>query len=486
MTDDTDGETDAGSINVGLESLKGLIAKFAQAILGFVGTILFARILGPTSFGGFYFLFSIVTLATRPVGGFGNAIRKRFSEHGASRSEILGSVFLFTAGTFVIVGVAVWLLQDLITARANVGNAALVFFLLFATISLFLPIQKLLGGAGYPALQAWNDTLRSVVTLPLQIAFVVTGAGAAGMGYGLAGATFITIPVALFVVRTRPTIPSRETIRSLWSYARYSIPTALLGSAYGRFDVVVLGTFLSTATVGYYEVAYRLTVPATFMTTALAGALMPKVSNLHSRGKTVANDITNAIAYNSVLAIPLFFGAAALSRELVVTIYGGKYTAAANFLVGLALYQVFATQTSIYQRTISGVDRPDIEFRIDTVTLAFNIVVGIALLYVWGAIGVVVASVLAEFVRTFLSARSAKDLVPDIELIPRPLLEQMAAGALMFLAVKALNSSVRIRSWIPLLALVGVGAIVYGFSLFAISGHARTTLRSVYADATDR
>mgnify|MGYP007091109036 FL=1 len=40
-----------GDIDLSVEVLKGVSAKFTQAVLGFAGTILFARILGPTSFG---------------------------------------------------------------------------------------------------------------------------------------------------------------------------------------------------------------------------------------------------------------------------------------------------------------------------------------------------------------------------------------------------------------------------------------------------
>lgn len=79
---DTDDErTGAGDMNLGLEVAKGFVAKMIQAVRGFVGAILFARILGPASFGGFYLLLSLVQLSDRPVQGIGtqrrNASRRR-------------------------------------------------------------------------------------------------------------------------------------------------------------------------------------------------------------------------------------------------------------------------------------------------------------------------------------------------------------------------------------------------------------------------
>ncbi|GAA0285775.1 oligosaccharide flippase family protein [Halobacterium noricense] len=477
-----EGGSNAGNINLGLESLKGLIAKFVQAVLGFVGTILFARILGPEAFGGFYFLLSFVTISTRPLDGLGGAIQKRFSEHNAPHEELLGTVVLFDVAMFLVAGFGVWLFRGVITAETNVDNAALVFFLLFVTLGTFLLVQKLIGAAGHPGFQIWNDTLRSMLTLPLQIGFILAGFGAAGMGYGLASATLLVIPVGLFFIRVRPTLPSRGTIKSVWQFARYSIFTRLLGAASGNFDTIVLGAFLTTATVGYYQVAYRLTVPATFMMAAVGGALMPKVSNFHSRGEAISGDITNAISYNSILAIPLFFGAVALAQDIVVTVYGSSYAAAAEFLVGLALYQVLTTQTDVYQRTLSGIDRPDWELRIDGSTLLFNLVVGISLLFVVGAIGVVIATVLTEFLRLVFSMRAVRELVPDIEPLPRPLLDQVIAGGVMLLGVEALNLFVTVRSWFELVVLVGFGVLLYGGVLLGVSRHARNTLWSIYGD----
>lgn len=479
----TDGESGgAGSINLGLESLKGLLAKLVQAVFGFVGTIIFARLLGPSSFGGFYFLLSIVTISTRPLDGLGGAIQKRFSEHEAPHQELLGTVIIFDVVSFFVAGVGVWLFQEVITAKTNVNNAALVFILLFVSLGAFLMVQKLVGAAGHPGFQIWNDTLRSVLTLPLQIGFIFLGFGAAGMGYGLAGATLMTIPVGLFLIQVRPVLPSRKTVGSVWRFARYSIFTRLLGAASGKFDIIVLGTFLTTATVGYYEVAYRLTIPATFMMAAIGGALMPKISNFHSRGEEISGDITNAIAYNSILAIPLFFGAVTLSHDIIVTVYGGSYAAAADYLAGLALYQVLATQTNVYQRTLSGIDRPDWELRIDGSTLLFNLVVGISLLFIVGGIGVVIATILTEFLRLVFSMRAVQQLVPDIEPVPRPLLDQVVAGGAMFVGVEALSLFVVVHSWNDLVILVIFGVFLYGGVLMGVSRHARNTLKSIYTD----
>lgn len=470
----------AGGINIGTEAVKGLIAKLSQAIIGFAGTIVFARILGPTSFGGFYFLLSIVILSTRVSNGVGIALGKRYSEEEADSNQILGTLLISLVIICIIATGLLLLFGDYLSRRANVDNAVLVAFLLFTSISTFLVTQKIVGASGRPAAQIWYDTLRSVLTLPLQLLFVMMSFGAAGMGYGLAAATLAVVPVGIALIRVRPAIPSRGTILSVWGYARYSIPSSLVGGAYGRFDVLVLGVFLGTGIAGQYEVAHKLTIPATHMTGAVTAALMPKISNLHSRDVDVGRDITNSLSYNSVLAIPMFFGALALSEQLVVTIYGPEYSPAAPLLIGLAFYQIASTQTGIYQTVLNGIDKPNVYMRIATLTLIFNLVIGILLLIYHGAIGVVIATILSEMLRLVLSANAVSRYISNINLFPRPLFEQFLAAIVMYIAVRAGLEIIPVRSWVELVVLVSIGALTYFLSLMVVSPNSRATINSLY------
>lgn len=475
---------DAGEINLGLESLKGFIGKVVQAILGFLGTIIFARTLGPTDFGGFYFLLSLVFIADRPLRGFAQAVEKRYSEVGAIKSELAGGAIIGNVFMILLTGLVVFWVNDRLVRETNLEQAPLVFMILFIAFGIFSSTQKMLGAEGWISKQTWNDTLRSVLTLPLQLIFVFAGFGAAGMGYGLAVATLLVVPVALYYLRIRPELPSREIIVSLWSYAKYSTVAAFVGKAYDRFDVLLLGMFLTTGAVGYYEVAYKLTIPAIFLTSVIASGLTPKVSNRHSKGQRVNLDITNAISYASLFSIPIFFGVLALPKLLVITAYGPEYSEATSFLIGLALYQTIYSQTLMYQQTLSGLDLPHIRLWISTVTLGFNVIVGIALMTYLGAIGVVIATILAETGRYILSVISVSRRISGIDVIPRTLLEQLFAGGVMFGFVNLVQEAVIVQSWGELLILITAGAISYGVVLLTISPGLRFTISSVYRDAT--
>ena len=482
MTDSDDG---ADSISLGMETIKGVSAKFIQAVLGFAGTIVFARVLGPTSFGGFYFLLAITQLANRPIRGVANAVKKRFSEVEARRDELVGLVVVINVILVVVSGLLV-LSTNYLASQTNVPMGEMVFLAIFAATIFFFPLQSMLQSAGRPGLTMWIDTGRSVLTLGLQLLLVWLGLDAAGMGFGLAGATVLTIPVTYYFLRTPPSIPSQETARSVWTFARYSIPEAVVGQAYDRFDILLLGALVGSAIVGQYEVAAKLTLPAVFMSGAITAGLMPKISAIDSKRKSPVEDATNAISYASALSIPIFFGALAMSEQLVVTAYGEEYAAAAPFLIGLALFRVFVTQSAIYKSILRGIDEPRITLKYSMTSLAVNVVLGVTLLVAVGPLGIVAATVAAEAIRLVLFWKKTRQYLPKIDLFPSPLVHQFLAGVVMCVAVIALVESVAVRSWVEVVLLISIGGTVYGLLLLAISSQTRVTVIDTLEQINDK
>lgn len=477
-------ERNAGDISLSLKTSKGFVGKVVQAVLGFIGTIIFARILGPTSFGGYYYLLTLLDITDRPLRGLGKAAKKRYSEEDAEKAEIIGAILITVTAFTAITALFIPILGGYIQTETNVQGAAFVFLSLLFALGLFSSLNQMLSAGGLPSIQIWNDTLRSVLTLGLQLLFVMAGFGAAGLGYGLMAASLLAVPLVLHFIDTPPAVPSLTTLRSVWEFARYSIPSSYVSIAYSRLDILLLGFFLTTGAVGQYEVARKLTIPATLLSSALGVAFMPKISNLASREENIKTDITNALSFNSIFAIPIFFGSVAISTKIVVTMYGSDYRQAAIFLTGLAAYQVISTQKQIFGQVLLGLDRPDINLRVGMVTFIFNIIVGIMLLFSYGAVGVVVATVLSEFIMYSANLYFVRDMVDDLSPVPKPLLKQILAGLVMFFIVEILAEIIPVYSWVDLLVIVGSGAVVYGLVLLVISHSLRLTLHSVYADAT--
>lgn len=472
----TDSTGDDADADLGVEVTKGLAAKPLQSVLGFAGVVIFARELGPEGIGAFYLLMSIAQVIDFPVNGMSASVKKRYSEAGAPRAELFGvlvggvgiSVLLAAAGALVF--------ADSLDAYVGLDGAALLFIGLFTGVIAFYPLQDLLVATGRLGFQTWTDTLRSIVTLGVQLPLVVLASlGVAGMVGGYLAGVVLVVPVVLYALGPSISIPSRDTIRDVWSFARYSSVSAAIGRAYDRYDVLLLGLLIGPAAAGDYEVALRLVVPGAFVSALLGSGLMAKVSTRHSRGADVAEPVTDSVAFASVLSIPLAFGAAALARPLLITAYGPAYADAAPLLVGLGVWQVFSTQTGVMEQALYGVDRPRQQTYAAAATLALNVILGVVLVVHLGALGVVVATVIAEGFRYVVLVSLISRVVPDVTILPRTLLTQVAAGGATYVAATLASQTVAIGSWATLLVVVGIGAVVYGTTLFVMSSRIRTT-----------
>ncbi|WP_232688588.1 lipopolysaccharide biosynthesis protein [Halobacterium zhouii] len=473
-----------GEADFGLEISRGVLAKFAMAAIGFAGSIVFARVLGPGGYGAFYIVVTLVNILDNPVTGWGTACKKRISETDFSTEEALGSGMLGAIILPIVILPLAYVFHRF-TGLYDLTGLFAPFSALFVAICLFAVTNRILSARSNFSAAEWSDTLRSLLTTPLQLAFVLLGFGVAGMVYGLTIATVLTVPYVLYRINARPAFPSRESLTNIGSYAKYSVPNGFIGTAQSRFDILLLGAILTSSAVGDYQVAMQLTLVGTFIGAVASKGLMARVSEHWSRDdkSSVITDVTNSLSYASVLAIPIFFGASAMPNDLLVTIFGSQYAGVGMVLVGLALFRVIRVQSSQLQSTIAGLDYPQINTRIGLVVLVLNVSLGYVLLLEFGIIGVVAATVVSEVVRYTTLAYTVKQYLPDVHLFTQPLRHQLLAGALMFIVVELAHSIVGVSWWGELLLLIGLGGVIYFSVLVAVSESFRVTVKGILADA---
>jgi Polysaccharide biosynthesis protein. len=208
--------SDIKNLNLGRETLGATAAKIVMALAGFVGTIVFARVLGPSTYGGVGLIVTLAGIVDKPIEGWGIAGKKRVSEDVKNTPQVLGAQIAGNSIWIALVSIGALLFAGKITSYTGLAKAPLFLVLLLSTVGMFSTFQSLLKGHGRVNLATWVDTLRSYLTLPFQVGLVLFGWGAAGMVYGLAAASAVMIPLTLYYLGTSPALPGRTQLRSLW------------------------------------------------------------------------------------------------------------------------------------------------------------------------------------------------------------------------------------------------------------------------------
>jgi O-antigen/teichoic acid export membrane protein len=367
---------------------------------------------------------------------------------------------------------------DALSRYVGISGAAFMFAVVFCFETTYQTLEQLLTGRGRVGLAGWLDTVRSYLTLAAQMSLVLLGFGAGGIVYGVAIASGLVVPVTFSHLKSDISIPTRRTVHNLWTYAQHSIVQNILLTGYITGGILILTLFYSTRVAGFYEIARIVATPAFMISSVIGTGVLTKVSSRGPDSVAVIEDIQNSLAFSSIVSLPLFFGTLALSREVVVTVYGSEYAAAAPFLVLMTAFYVLWTQVDVLGQAINGLDRPNIAVCILAVASVVAIMVMAVCIQFVGPLAVIVALIAGEVVRYVGSVAYIRQEFPEFVPVSRPQVEQALSAFLMLGVVVIAQSSVPVRWWGDLLILVGGGAAVYFGVLLSISAQTRDTLQT--------
>jgi O-antigen/teichoic acid export membrane protein len=476
---------DTTSLRLGRETFLSLGSKVVMAAVGFGGTVIFARLLGPSGLGVYKTAVAAAFVLTQVTAGTGTAIKKRVSEVDVEPDEYLGTGVLVNAGFTALLVVIYLLFRPVVDAFFESSAIAIAVLAVVFALGLFNVVNRMYSGLGYPAASSWIDCVRSVLTIGFQLVLVFLGYGAFGLVAGFVVGTFLSALLSALVAGVVPSTPGKRAIERVTSFARWSVSNALLNVGYGRADVLLVAALVGSSAVGFYTTAIQLTMPGAMFGGSIRDALSVKTSGRSSAGLDIREDLENSLSYAGLLSLPILFGALAIPRPIMVTIFGPEFEPAWTALVGLTLFKLLHVYRLPFEAAAEGSDNPDLIFRTNALVFVAYAPVAVLLGIEYGLLGVIAGSVFGELARLgvyqYVSHRQFGGVV-----LPRPILGQVVSGVVMFAVVSALVPGVvTITSWMWLAAVVFGGAATYFATLLALSGHFRHTTHSTLVDTLD-
>ena len=458
------------------------VSKIVGAVLGFLATIYFTRTLGASIYG--YYVLAIAIVAwLKLAGSFGvaSAMVKRMSEGEEPDAYLTASVGLIAALGAILAGLVV-VFREYVNSYVGEAVAPLVAAILL--VGLFESI-------GYAGLRGERKVHVAGMLGPVgkglrslfQIGLVFTGFGLIGLLAGHLVGSLLAGIVAVSLVSVGFARPTRRHVRSLYDYAKYSWLGTLKGRSFNDVDVLLLGVFFQSSVVGVYAVAWSIAKFLTLFDSAITTTLFPEISRASADEETrsVSLLVEQSLAFGGLFLIPGLFGAALLADRLL-RIYGPEFTQGTTVLWVLVL----ATLVYAYQKqlmtAISGIDRPDISFRINAVFIATNVVLNVVLIATIGFVGAAIATAASAGLGAVLAGYKMRQIV-EFQMPVGEIGRQFLAAGVMAVIVWGLESlvvtSFGVSNNVVILGfLVGVGGATYFLTLFSISAEFRATVIS--------
>ena len=384
-----------------------LAVQLTTAAFTAVLTLYLVRALDPSGYGVFALALAIGGLLTVPADfGVSQAAARFIAERRGDR-ESVARVFADALRLKLLVtgAVSVGLLVAAGPIAALYGEDGLTWPLRGVALALFGQSLMLLFSASFAAQARVDRNLitvlaESAVETAASIALVAAGAGAAGAafgratGYAVGAAVGLALTARLVGRGALALSRSRERGPGL---GRYAGALAIVDSAYTLFDqidVLLIGAFLGTASVGLFQAPLRLVAFLFYPGYALASGVAPRLAR--REGET-----PNVRAFSVALRISMLIQAAltalivAWADPIVDLLLGADYEESGEVLRALGPYVFFAGFGVLVSLAVNYLGEARKRVPIALTAIAINLAIDIALIpqigIVAGAIGTDVA-----------------------------------------------------------------------------------------------
>jgi stage V sporulation protein B len=390
------------------------IGTLLARLLALGSETLIVRALPPGQFGHIALAFTVISsIASLTLLGIPNGITRFLSarENDARRDNIFqsGLIIVFTTGIIAAIGVIAT--RNEIAAFLN-DNQLTDLLILFAPYIIVYPLAQTL----VASLRAEKKATRAILSrniLPRLGAFLIFG-GSLYVGSAYVGAVLYWVSLSLimfissiiFVARSYDlngilfTKPNMNTTRNLWSF---SWPLALGSSLFllhSNLDLLMIGYFLDTKSVGYYRSIQPLRQTTIFVLGAFGFIFLPAVTERYENGDLKAVDTLYKTTTKWIVFItfPIIIVLCLFSVQTISLLFGEKYIPAAPALSILTGGLFFRAFVGLNGDLVVAINRPRIELISVAIGVIFNIILNIILIPQFGIVGASVATVSGYFI----------------------------------------------------------------------------------------
>jgi len=304
-----------------------VVQKVADRSLVFVRTVVLARLLAPHDFGMFGIaLVTQATVDTLLEFGVDSALVQRKD----GTEEYLDAAWTIRVVKSVVVAVALVLVAPLAAGFFDAPRATPLIRVLALVVALRgfqnvgvvyfrkeLEIRK-------QFLLGFGSALAGAA---VAIALAITLGSVWALMAGLLAAATTQLVLSYVLHAYRPRLDfDLGKIRELWRFGKWLFGSSTLNFAAIQGDDILLGRWLGAASLGLYQIAYRVSnTVATEITHVISGVTFPAYSKLQSRPETLRRAFLDTLSVTMSLVVPLATAIAIFIPNFVHHVLGDKW-----------------------------------------------------------------------------------------------------------------------------------------------------------------
>ena len=235
---------------------------------------------------------------------------------------------------------------------------------------------------------------------------------------------------------------------------------------YHQMDKTMLGLLSTYEEVGYYYNADKIINILLGVITGLGTVSLPRMTALLAQGKKdeYKNILEKSVAVVMIACSAVVFGITAVSEEFVPLFFGEGYEACIPLLSKLSFVIYFkAIGAILVNQVLLPHDKEKAYIIAVFAGAGVNFVANSIMIRLWGALGAVIATIIAEFLVCVVEIFLSREVVNVLSLLKNSLVYPVV-GLLMFISVRLLMNFINIQQAIVALTV----EILFGAGVFCM------------------
>ncbi len=379
-------------------------AEIISKLLLFVLMVYAARFLGAVSYGKFTFAlaFSMLTIILVDL-GINTFLIREIARQKRLASKYFINAFIGKIFLAIITFLLVVLFLNILNYPSDTKTIVYIIWF-FTTLSTFTDLLYSIFRAFE---RMWFDAFLKILRTSL---LALLGLYVLFRGYSLFVFSSVFVLTELIVLLIALSIGFKKFIKIKFeieldfikNLIKKSFPFGLgiiFGSIYFYIGSVILSKIKGDMEVGIYSVAYYLVIALLFIPTVYTNAIYPVLSrNFKTSKEKLIFMHKKSFKYLYLLGLPISFGLFFLSNKIINFFYGPAYEFSAVALKILSWFIFIKFINFLNGVTLYSIDKQNKRMLSQGTTAAFNILLNIILIPLFGFIGAAIATLISEVV----------------------------------------------------------------------------------------
>lgn len=383
----------------------GLVWQMALRVVSFLFQVLVIRQLGDAQFGQYSIVLAWTALFS-VLGDFG--VTQYFTREISRDSEKTTQWFWDMVSLRVIMAILACVVTT-VSAVAHPYPPEIVLAIFLYTLTYFLqaflvPLTGLITGNERVDITSFFEVMGQIIFMVAGALFLF--AGKDFLWLVIAG--FINVPIligmSLYVVRKHHFGPPRFHLNTgmWWQFFLRGLPFGFIQLALSfsfRVDTIVLSGHHSNAEIGWYNIAYGLTLNFLTLTRAFNNAITPTLAREHAADPKKAHPwYFRSFKYMMFLGLPIALGGTLLADPLISVIYGPANRLSALAFMILIWDLPIVMYSSFCGNMTTSITRERGAAKIYGTQGVVNVIMNLILVPALGMIGASFATVLTDLI----------------------------------------------------------------------------------------